>query len=169
VSCVALRCLAVAFSACSLTSCGPTIKSYALTQSYNEIDFKPFAGPGPSSLSGQGFLKTVGGDVKTCAGNKVYLVPSTAYNDEVIEHSHRNESVSNRDPQSSQFTRQVICDATGTFSFAQVPALRWYVVTTVTWGVPNKYGVDKQGGDLVQQVNLMRGANQVILTDANLY
>ncbi|MDD5211463.1 MAG: hypothetical protein PHV62_03545 [Sulfuricurvum sp.] len=34
-----------------------------------------------STITGQGFLKTQGGDVKTCAGNEVYLEPSKGGNE----------------------------------------------------------------------------------------
>ena len=44
--------------------------------------FAPFAGTGSGRIKGSAFLKTRSGDVKLGAGNKVYLMPATAYTDE---------------------------------------------------------------------------------------
>jgi len=151
----------------TLPGCAPTVQSYTLTQTYNEAEFTPFAGAGPASLNGQAFLKTVGGDVKTCAGNQVFLVPSTPYNDEVIAHTRVGEPLANRDSRATQFTRVSICDASGKFTFDRIPAKKWYVVTKVTWGVPSEYGINQQGGEVLQVVDLKNGVNQAILTDAD--
>jgi hypothetical protein len=146
--------------------CMAAPQPYALTQPYNEADFTPYAGVGLATLDGQAFMKTVGGDVKTCAGNKVYLVPATAYSDEVIAHSHRGAPpIANRDARATQFSRTAICDATGKFTFAQVPAKRWYVVATVTWGVATENGINPQGGEVLKTVDLKSGQNQIIMTD----
>jgi len=137
-----------------------------MAQPFNVSDFLPFKGPGPANLDGQAFMKTVGGDVKTCAGNPVYLIPSTPYNDEVVVHSQLG-SITNRDPQATQFTRSGICDVSGKFSFEKVPARRWYIVATVKWGVPTENGINAQGGEVMKVVDLKSGQNQVILTDAD--
>lgn len=146
-------------------------QSYTITTSFNEADFLPYTGKGPATLNGQAFMKTVGGDVKTCAGNKVYLMPGTPYNDEIIAHSHGNVSMANRDERASKYLRTGICDVSGKFTFEQLPAKKWYVLVDVTWGVvrTDLYfgGIDKQGGLVIQTADLKPGTNQVILTDAD--
>ena len=48
---------------------------YEFTTPFSETDFGPWVGGGPANLKGQAFLRTVGGDVKTCAGAMVILFP----------------------------------------------------------------------------------------------
>jgi hypothetical protein len=148
---------------------------YALVATYQEADFKPYGAPGPASVSGQAFLKTVGGDVKTCAGNKVGLVPATDYNTEALEHVSAATPISNEDPRAKAFSKSTVCDAEGRFEFDKVAARKWYVITNVSWGVPQvetglfgpEVVTSQQGGFLLKQLDLKGGANQVLLTDAD--
>ncbi len=146
-------------------------------------DFASWGGDGPSSLHGQAFLKTVGGDVKTCAGERVLLLPATPYLDELLAKAKAGVSA-NADRRLMSFSHTTICDAQGNFSFARLPAQRWYVLTKVTWGVPHiddpgdqpgplasfllgssaTPEMDQQGGNLIQAVALTAGDNQVFLT-----
>ncbi len=148
----------VALAACGLTLTGClTTQSYTLTQPYSETDFSPYERSGQADLRGQAFLKTVGGDVKTCAGNKVYLMPATAYNAEIL--AHVPATFTNRDGRADRFTRIGICDADGKFEFDSVPATQWFVLTDVTWGVPNGDFVNQQGGMVLQRVRPETRAN----------
>jgi hypothetical protein len=132
-------------------------------------DLAPWAKVGAASLHGQAFLKTVGGDVKTCAGARVLLLPGAAYVDELLAKKKAGVSV-DADQRLQSYTRATICDAQGNFSFAGLPEQRWYVLTTVTWGVPHmgepgeQAKTKQQGGELVQAVALTPGDNQVFLT-----
>lgn len=143
----------------------------------------PWDGHGPANLHGQAFLKTVGGDVKTCAGARVLLLPATPYVDELLTKTKAGISVQ-VDPRLMSYSRSTICDAQGSFSFVGLPAQRWYVLTDVTWGVPHieepgdrsgpltslLLGIpaapetDQQGGELMQVVTLTSGDNQAFLT-----
>lgn len=146
---------------------------YTLTASFQEAEFKPYAAPGPAQIAGQAFLKTVGGDVKTCAGNRVSLVPATSYNAEALQHA--SAQLSNPDERVKSFTKSTICDAEGRFEIDRLAARKWYVVTNVSWGVPQvedgMFGpivvTDQQGGFLMQQIDLKPGKNSIILTDAD--
>lgn len=144
-------------------------------------DFAAWAGSGAGNLHGQAFLKTVGGDVKTCAGERVLLLPGVPYVDELLEKGRHGISVS-PDPRLASYERSTVCDAQGNFSFTQLPAQRWHVLTRVTWAVPHinpssihqsplaslLFGVppqtDQQGGDLEQAVVVSTGDNQAFLT-----
>ena len=55
---------------------------------------------GNCNLEGQAFLKTKGGDVKTCAGEEVILMPYNAYTQELYNVTkHGNfDTASNFDP-----------------------------------------------------------------------
>jgi hypothetical protein len=147
-------------------------------------ELAPWAGSGPASLHGQAFLKTAGGDVRTCAGERVLLLPANPYVDELLDKSNAGISAP-PDQQLMPYIRSTICDAQGNFSFAQLPAQRWYVLTQVTWQVPHLdatlgyrpgpltshlFGtsaapdMDRQGGELQQGVTLSPSDNQTILT-----
>jgi hypothetical protein len=156
------------------------------TTPYRDEDFAPWQGKGMANLHGQAFMKTVGGDVKTCAGEDVYLLPANAYVDQIVTR-HSNEPAK-IDPRASSQFRHTICDAQGNFSFPSVPTGKWYVDTQVVWGIPHieqpgeqpgplaalLLGVppprttDKQGGELLKEIALDAGDNQVFLTDRDL-
>lgn len=123
-------------------------------------ELEPWAKGGAANLRGQAFLKTMGGDIKTCAGEHVLLLPVAAYVDEFLSKRKAGISVDG-DPRLQPYTRTTICDAQGNFSFAGLPELRWYVLTDVTWGAPE---TNQQGGVLMQAVTLAPGDNQVFLT-----
>ena len=152
-----------------MTGC-VTARNYQLTTDYSDKDFAPWQGSGTAFLTGQAFMKTVGGDVKTCAGQEVFLMPGTAYNQEIMGQILRPGSVkfSNRSPEADKYSRSSVCDAQGNFAFADLPALKWYVIVDVTWGVPTQYGINSQGGMLTKFIALIDGANKVILTGQNL-
>jgi hypothetical protein len=154
------RAAAVALSLAAVGGCMTTApEPYSQKVPYREADFKAFAGKGPVSVHGQ----TVGGDVKTCAGNAVKLIPDNAYNEEFIAHAG-HQPVLDHDPGALAFTRNTLCDAQGKFVFDDVPAGNWYVWTTVVWGVPSESGISKQGGELLQKASLKPGVAEVILT-----
>lgn len=124
-----------------------------------------FAGTGTANLHGQAFLKTVGGDVKTCAGEEVTLMPGLPYFDEFVAKSRSGLDL-HADQRAMDLVRHTICDAQGNFAFTGLPSQRWYIVTTVTWDVPQVGfgGMDRQGGQLLQSINLHAGDNQSFLT-----
>lgn len=141
----------------------------AMHTPFNVADFAAWGGAGPATLHGQAFLKTVGGDVKTCAGSRVLLLPATPYVDELLTKEKAGITVK-ADPRLTSYTRTTLCDAQGSFSFTGLPVQRWYVVTHVTWGVPaigesdDQPETDQQGGELMQAVTLSPGDNQAFLT-----
>jgi hypothetical protein len=156
----------------------------AFNTSFDPANFTSWSGDGSSNLHGQAFLKTVDGDVKTCAGEDVLLLPSTPYVDELLDRLEAGVSVS-PDSRLVSLSHKTLCDAQGNFSLSRLQAQKWYVLTRVTWGVPHidspgeKPGplislllgirappaIDQQGGDLVQSIELKPGENQVFLTE----
>jgi hypothetical protein len=156
----------------------------AFNTPFDPSNFTSWSGDGSSNLHGQAFLKTVGGEIKTCAGEDVLLLPATAYVDDLLVKTGAGVSVS-PDSRLMSLSHRTVCDAQGNFSVSRLPAQKWYVLTRVTWGVPHiespgeKPGplaslllgirappaIDQQGGDLVHSVELNPGDNQVLLTD----
>jgi hypothetical protein len=152
-----------------LAGCAAPKEPYQIQTAYSDADFQPWAGAGAATLKGQAFMKTVGGDVKTCAGDKVSLIPATAYNKEVLSSGAGNK-FANRDARADQYVRETTCDASGSFTFAGVPAQAWMVQSNVTWGVPtvdpifHQATVSQQGGLVLKAVTLAAGDNSVIIT-----
>jgi hypothetical protein len=69
-----------------------------MTTPFNEGDFQPWAGAGPATLHGQAFFKTVGGDVKTCAGSGVFLMPANPYGEGLATADSKGFNDANSDP-----------------------------------------------------------------------
>jgi len=153
-------------------------------QAADEPQISAYAGAGPANLRGQAFLKTVGGDVKTCAGEEVLLMPVLPYFDNMIANASSGQKDLQIDQHAMSLMRKSMCDAQGNFAFTGLPAKKWYVVTLVTWGVPHieqpgerpgliglllgfhgPPDIDKQGGGLLQTIDLHPGDNQTFLTD----
>jgi hypothetical protein len=162
---------AFSVSAVLLSGCVPPTPPYQITAPFSEADFKPWDGSGPATLQGQAFLKTVGGDVKTCAGEKVSLMPATAYNREIVNALRAGrEHMANRSASGDKYVLDTQCDAQGHFAFANVQAREWFVWTSVTWGVPtgnSYYPIETEGGRLIKQVNLKPGLNSAIVSSAD--
>jgi len=154
----------------------------AMSASFDAKLAATYVGTGPASLHGQAFLKTVVGDVKTCAGEFVYILPGMPYVEEVIKRLHDGVDVQ-MDERAKSLSRQTVCDAQGNFTFTGLPAHRWVIATQVKWGVPHieqpgenpgpigllfgMHGppaVDEQGGELMQAIDLQPGDNQAFLT-----
>jgi hypothetical protein len=156
----------------------------AFNTPFDPGNFITWSGDGSASLHGQAFLKTVGGDIKTCAGEVVLLLPGTPYVDELLAKGEAGVSVS-PDPRLISLSHRTVCDAQGNFSLSRLPAQKWYVLTRVTWGVPHiespverpgpltalllgihaPPAMDQQGGDLIQSAELTPGDNQIFLTE----
>lgn len=152
----------------ALAGCAPA--PHLMNTPFSDAAFAPWAGSGPSSLTGQAFLKTVGGDVKTCAGERVTLIPANTYDNEWVGAASAGHST-HLPPYVGRYFRTTRCDADGRFGFTGLPARRWFVLTVVTWGVPNGNEffntTDTQGGELLRAIDLRPGANQVLLTSAD--
>lgn len=147
----------------------PTKPFYNAADAFNDDDFRWSKESGNGEISGQAFLKTRGGDVKTCAGNPVILIPNNRYTQEssraamsgyyggVTHHAYYY-----------QYRRQAICDASGRFSFKDIPAGSWAVQALVNWEAPTGNGLVSQGGYLYKGINLRGGEKaEVIMTDVD--
>jgi len=66
---------AVALVGCHAT---PPAQPISIDVPFSDAEFASWAGTGNANIGGQAFLKTLGGDVKTCAGQDVSLIPDNA-------------------------------------------------------------------------------------------
>lgn len=130
----------------SLTSCA---SPYTIKTSFNPEEVQWSLKSGTSTIKGQGFLRTVGGDIKTCAGYPVDIVPYSKYSAEIHdanENGKLRSGIANKDSAQASFKKITQCDAQGNFEFTDLPAGQWFAETLVKWQVSNGYYMENQGG-----------------------
>lgn len=133
---------------------------------FNETEFAPYAGTGTSTITGQAFLKTLGGEVRLGAGNTVQLVPVTSYTTEVRQRvTIGGEHVGPVDPRIEKYRRTTIADASGSFEFHNLPPGEYYVSCVITWQVPGQNGLYPTGGVAFGTVKVGEGETaKVVVT-----
>lgn len=91
-------------------------------------------GDGTATIEGQGFMMTMGGTPRTCAGRRVTLTPATAYTIELTSASLKPfVSTIVHDPNEVIPTRATTCNVRGEFTFRNLPAGNWIVLTSALW------------------------------------
>jgi hypothetical protein len=95
-------------------------------------EYAAYRAAGTASISGQAFLRTLGGDVRLAAGCLVTAEPATTV---AVEYMKRIDLRPNW-PEAVAARRAVTADAEGRFTFEGLPAGRWLVVTEIYWQVP---------------------------------
>jgi predicted RecA/RadA family phage recombinase len=115
-------------------------------------------------------LRQRGGGVVTCAGNDVFLVPATAsatselrrvFGDDKGYVARGGDAVlgGGKLVVAPRPNRQGVCNAQGFFTFPNVRAGKWYVMTTVVWQV----GDQNQGGTMVGAAVVAEGQEAEIV------
>lgn len=132
-------------------------------------DFATWNKSGPYTVTGQAFFKMPSGQVITCAGENVSLVPAVAYNTELEQHLQRGEGYPpNYDRHAHKYDHKAMCDGAGKFSFDGIPALNWLVVTRVSWQEPSSIpymGPDSKGGYLFSEIQVDEAHTKVVLSN----
>jgi len=135
---------------------------------FPEAEYLALPKTGTSTVKGQAFLKTRGGDVKTAAGSQVFLNPLTSYSIQWYESSYLpNRPIENYDPRLDAYMRIQQADGSGRFAFKNVPAGEYFVTTAVTWEAPTGYqaAMQKQGGVITKRIKVNAGEElDVIIT-----
>jgi hypothetical protein len=127
------------------------------TVPFDESALLPFAGKGTSTITGQAFLKTAGGEVRYGAGDNVLLIPVTPYTTQEVGWADSTLIIAGVPTPTSQnmfdlrlqkYIRTVVGDGSGNFEFQNIPAGDYYVLCPIIWSVPNyELGIiDKTGG-----------------------
>lgn len=139
---------------------------------FPEQEYDRLPKTGKNTVTGQAFMKTRGGDVKTAAGEPVRLSPVTSYSTQFFDFSVRRkhesfQELSPPDARVLQYIKETTADATGRFSFYDVPAGEYYIYTLVRWEAPGRAGLELQGGLVGEKITVKDGErNEVILTEA---
>lgn len=124
---------------------------------------------GENTVTGSALIRTVGGEVRTCAGFEVSLVPVSAYATDRVQRLYGNtqagfnpsRSFKSAHPDYASTIRKQTCDPQGGFTFRNVPDGSYYLQTLVTWRT--YWG--EQGGSLMQRVTVEGGeVVDVVLT-----
>ena len=125
---------------------------------------------GKNIITGNAFMRQVGGGLVTCAGSDVNLFPKTAYAIEYLEEKFENDflfygifSGGKGYKQSGEYlfnpypilgSKETQCNSQGNFEFTGVGDGEYYIITRVNWSVPGEFGPRQQGGNLVQQMKV---------------
>lgn len=139
------------FAVAALTAsvCACAQQPVAIQSKFDPHEVAWSRGPGTSTVRAQGFMRTRGGEVRTCAGQPAFLVPLSSYSretHELIKRTMLRVRVEGVDPSAAEFSRKTRCDAQGNFTFRNVPAGEWFARAVVTWEVPSRqYSMDRQG------------------------
>ena len=134
-----VRVLVVVLMAVVLMSCTSIAPTPVSRIPFPESEYLSLPKTGTATITGQAFLKTRGGDVITAAGNEVLLNPFTSYSLQWYEKSYLLSSMllpERHDPRLEKYFRRKVADASGRFTFKDVPAGEYFLVATVTWEAP---------------------------------
>jgi hypothetical protein len=102
---------------------------------FDYSEHEAYAKTGENRITGRAFLAQQGEGVFTCGGNRVLLLPATAYFREMfwymIVAGREPEPPEKPYPSLKNMIRRTECDAQGNFSFSEIPDGAWFVLTQV--------------------------------------
>ena len=154
---LAIFCLLFVFVSCATT---PPVTTLSL---YDRDEVSWFFENGTGRIEGDGFLRRNDGMLVKCAGNQVGIFPVSEYATERITNlygspnggyntaGYGTRQVDEADPLYLQDAKMQTCDVDGKFSFSNLPAGEYYVLTRVTWKINDYYF---EGGDIARKVSV---------------
>lgn len=134
------------------------------------------AAKGSNTIVGNAMLRTVGGDIKTCAGFEAALVPVTRYGEGRVNIIYGSSQkgynplrtprvIAPASPAYNAIVRTTTCDSLGNFEFNGLPSGEYFIQSVVSWGVPTRYFTRKEGGVIFLRVKVEGGeTKRVVLT-----
>ena len=157
----------------ALAGCMPAHQVIKTTSVYNPEDGAYIHEEGNAVIEGQAFLRTTIGEVRTCAGSEVHLIPVTEYSTERMQNIYGNihggrslsyrSTVDEPDPLYLQDIRGTTCDAEGDYRFTSVPSGEYFVVVGVWWQVPQSaYYSSTEGANLMKRIRITDSENEPI-------
>jgi hypothetical protein len=121
---------------------------------------------GTGVVSGQGFLKTTIGEVRTAAGSEVSLNPVTSYSQQWYDVGYlQNTGLGVKDSRYDEYIIRTVADGDGRFTFRNVPPGDYFLNTSIIWHVPRGYVLIPQGGYVCEKITVKNGDElNIILT-----
>lgn len=153
-----------------------------INSSFSSTEVSWFNAEGTNSIEGSAFMRTKGGDVKTCAGYDVTLMPYSNYASERMTYIYGNSEegyrtlglqrkyeFSNESAEYHKYSKDTKCDAQGEFEFNDLPDGDYYVIAGVQWQTGAGAGAElfPQGAILMKRVTTANGETQKVTMTAN--
>lgn len=154
--------LLIAATAALLSGCVSIPKPVNLPP-FPQAEYEKLKLDGAEKLTGQAFLKTMGGDVKVAAGSQVVLMPKTSYTDFQFATCMGPVRCNKEDMRAAKYEKVTIADAQGKFEFDNIAPGEYYVQTSVTWMRPSTYGLVTEGGALMSSASVKPGQNNTVM------
>ena len=144
-------------------------RTITLSTPYDSKEARRKLAPGKNTIRGTASARTPGGDVATCAGKPVTLVPVTAYSSERMFAIYGSDDkgtlrlgqgaapppvITNDDPRYLADHPQTVCTDSGVFVFKDIADGQFFIVTGFTWLTEDK---KPQGVGLMQRVSVSGG------------
>lgn len=147
----------------SLASCA-AVPPERMENQFSEADFAPYMVKGSGRITGQAFVKTLGGDVKFGAGNIVRLVPLTPY---ILERYQKNviggRTLEPPNTNIWKFTKNTVADGNGNFEFKEIPDGEYTVICDIYWQVATPNGLRETGGLAHARVTIKNGSSEKVI------
>lgn len=138
---MSIAALSVVVSACA------AYPPRVLSNEYRAQDVAWFTSRGDNTLVGEALVRTRTGEVRTCAGLMVKLVPDSAHATERLGHFFTQgdrgsysaldlagvENFENADPQFYDQARTAVCDSNGQFRFEDLPDGSYWIIAPISW------------------------------------
>ena len=151
----------IIISALFIASCAAT-PVVVTNSSFDANEVSWFLEEGTGTLKGSAFLQRRDGMLVTCAGNLVSIFPVGTYSSERISNIYGNldsgrttfniwtsTRVDEADQQYLIYSKEKKCDVDGKFSFTNLAAGSYFVVSKVEWSVSD---YSNEGGYLMKRV-----------------
>ena len=176
-----MKMLRLTITAAMLTAGCATVE-VPITNDFSSEEVNWFNSDGENTITGSAFLRTKGGDVKTCAGYDVTLMPYSDYASERMAYIYGNPiegyrtlglqrkyTFSNESAEYHKYSKETRCDAQGEFAFYQLPDGDYYVLAGVSWqtGVGAGAELFPEGALLMKRVTVADGKTKKVTLTAN--
>lgn len=138
---------------------------------YEAGDHAAFAATGTAGIRGEGFLRRPDASLARCSGGVVYLVPATPYFQEWLEVYRSGAQLANAKAlheAHGKAVRKTQCDSTGRFTFENLPAAKWLLVTRIAYDTRYARRPEHDDSTLATSVETKAGETaQAILSNPN--
>jgi hypothetical protein len=149
-------------------------RTVTLSTPYDSKEARRKLVPGRNTVRGTATARLPGGEVKTCAGKPVTLVPVTAYSSERMFALYGSDDkgtlrlgqgaapppvITNDDPQYLADHPQTVCTDSGAFVFKGIADGQFFIVTGFAWQAADG---KPQGVGLMQRVSVSGGQTRKI-------